>query len=475
MPKEQRELLEQYGAVALAGNASLFVGAGLSQAAGYPGWVGLLEPLRNEANLPELKHDSPLLAQYFVDSKPGGQEVLESYILEQMLSVKAAPAGGHRFLAQLPVADIWTTNYDTLLEQAMPGIRVVAAEKDIVERRRPTKRRLTKMHGSLKLDKPEWLASPVITRSSYESYEHDYPRIWALLRSTYLTRTFLFLGFSFLDPNIEILLRLSRSLFDRGAPEHFTVLKRPTEPDEKRLHELRVRDLEKSGVAVCEIEDHAELVPLLESLVRRTREPRLFVSGSNPTDGSPPVRDMGKRLAHRLADFDIKIQSLAGDAGLAVSFPFGFAREAHGRYDPSEIVFYFRKEASGKRPVTLQKRVGTAVYTAKDREDILDEVLPEVRALVVIGGGTRTGEELGRAQALRIPIIPLPTSGGAAKEIYRIYSFDDLTQMEPTAELMRLWDNLMSIDEDIVVDAVHKLIQSAMYLKYSSSCHTLKI
>jgi hypothetical protein len=465
MPKEQRELLEQYGAVALAGNASLFVGAGLSQAAGYPGWVGLLEPLREDADLPPIPHDSPLLAQYYVDSKPGGQDLLEAHILESIARVPANITKGHQFLAQLPVADIWTTNYDTLLERAMPGIRVVASEADMVERRLPTKRRLTKMHGSLRLDSANWMARPIITRSSYESYEHNYPRIWSLLRSTYLTRTFLFLGFSFLDPNIEILLRLSRSLFDRGAPEHFTVLRTPIDSSERRMHELRVRDLERSGVAVCEIADYGELVPFLERLVRRTREPVLFVSGSDPGD-APPVRDIGKKLAHRLADLGLEIVSLAGAAGLAVSFPFGFALDAYKRYDPSRIRFYFRKAESGRTKAAppLEARVGTAVYTGKSREETLSDLLPQMRAMVVLGGGDRTRMEVEQAQALRLPIVPLPSSGGTARWLYGKHSVTDLMQTDIDPKIELHWGNLASVDDDIVVGAAQKLVQKAMYL-----------
>jgi hypothetical protein len=473
---DQRELLDHYGAVALAGNASLFVGAGLSQAAGYPGWNELLEPLRVSAGLPELPQDPPLLAQYYVDSRPGGLELLETHIIDVMRHCTTEPTAGHRFLRKLPVNDIWTTNYDTLLENSMPDVRIIANEADIVERRLPTRRRLTKMHGSFRQDMSGWRTKPVITRSSYEAYEHDFPRIWSMLRSTYLTRTFLFLGFSFQDPNVEILLRLSRTLFDQGAPEHFTVLRSPSDPADIKLHDLKVRDLERSGIAVCEISDFREIEPLLERLVRRTREPLLFVSGSIPnatrggaTVGHDLIRDVGKKLASRLADDDIEVVSLAGPAAMAVSFPLAYNHKMYNRYEPGRIRFYFREAVSerDRSAPPLEERSGTAIYTGKTRDGILNDLLPEVRAMVVLGGGQRTREEVEIAKSLQVPIVPIPIAGGVGEEIYHEDGPVGLLEGMSGAVDALLWRNLGVADADICISAAHKLIVQAMFLTQS--------
>jgi hypothetical protein len=150
------------------------------------------------------------------------------------------------------------------------------------------------MHGSIRPGPPpEWASEPVASRSDYERYELDRPRTWALLRATYATRSFLFLGFSFADPNVEVLLRLARSHGLASGDRHLTVIRRPREDDERdgpdgvRLHEL-VRDLEASGIAVHEIAEYGDLVPLLAALVRRTRSPRLFVADSGDRDDVLP-------------------------------------------------------------------------------------------------------------------------------------------------------------------------------------------
>jgi SIR2-like domain len=461
----ERNLLDQYGAAVLAGNASLFVGAGMSLEAGFPGWADLLKGPRRQAKIPNIP-DLPLMAQYYVLSTPGGREELESHILRTLSAIAPTPTKGHELIKRLGVGDIWTTNYDCLLERAIPTARIVTSEEDLVKRSVSSSKQITKMHGSLKDSEPSgWRELPVITRSDYEQYETLHPRMWASLRASYMTRSFLFLGFSFSDPNIEILLRLSRTLLNVGAPEHFTVLKRPSDPREVRNHELRVQDLEASGMAVHEIHDYDDIAPLLERLVRRTRKARLFIAGSEGTNPED-VLTVGKKIGHRLAEIPIEVVSLAGPAGLAVSFPFGYSLRANSSYSPDRIKFYFRQTASPPPP--LEQRMGTAVYTGWTRDEILDDVLPECRAVLVLGGGERTKEEVDRSVALRLPVVPVPLSGGTARRTYDESTIDILLGRAASEADMRDWQNLKDGDSDVATAAVLRLVRRAMYLEIPS-------
>jgi SIR2-like domain len=462
MPMSERDLLDQYGAAVLARNASLFVGAGMSLEAGYPGWGDLLKGPCKRAKIPSIS-DLPLMAQYFVLSTPGGREELQNHMLKVLSKVEPRPTKGHELIRRLTVGDIWTTNYDCLLELAIPEARIISSEEDLVKRSVSSSRQITKMHGSLK--KPPlsgWRAPPVITRSDYEQYEMLHPRIWALLKASYMTRAFLFLGFSFSDPNIEILLRLSRTLLDVGTPEHFTVLRKPGAVKELRNHELRVQDLESSGIAVHEIDSFDDMVPLLERLVQRTRKARLFISGSEGTDPEE-VRAIGKKVGHRLAETPIEIASLAGSAGLAVAFPFGYSLQANEEYSPDRIKFYFRQSTSAPPP--LEQRMGTAVYTGWTRERILDDVLPECRATLVLGGGERTMDEVTRSKILRMPVIPIPASGGTAMDVYEHHKIGDLLGRNASEADMTDWQNLGDRDSDVSTAAVLRLVRRSMFLQ----------
>jgi predicted Rossmann-fold nucleotide-binding protein len=417
-----------------------------------------------DAELPDID-DLPLLAQYYTAVTPGGLEALRKHVLLELSRVSPTPTDGHNYLSEVPVDDIWTTNYDCLLEKTMPDVRVVASDDDIRNRHLTTKRRLTKMHGSLTLEQPiKWRTHPIITRADYEQYERLHPRMWASLVSTYLTRTFLFLGFSFTDPNIEVLLRLSRRLADSGAPEHFTILRRPGDPGEERLFRLRVDDLEQSGVGVCEIDDYAELEPFLKMLALRTRPPVLYVTGSGRDGADVSIQELGNRLGHRLADEAIDIVSLGGSAGLAVSLPFDFALRAAAKYSPTRIRFYFRQKEGSPTPA-LPRRLGTAIYTGRERSETVQMALGESRAVAVLGGGPRTLEEVGIAREQQLPVVPLPTSRGVAKQIYDQFPVETLLSgINISSDVSRDWANLADPNADIAAAAGARLLRLAMYL-----------
>lgn len=455
----ERDMLRLYGEAVMAGNAALFIGAGLSQAAGHPGWPQLLEEPSLRAAIPKAVEDLPLAAQYFVQETPGGREALESHILARLSDVKVDPTEGHRLLARLPVDDIWTTNYDCLIEESIPDVTVVANENDLRDRQMAGHRRIIKMHGSLSQEnKPSWLASPVITRRDYEQYETLHPRMWSLLRATFLTRSFLFLGFSFTDPNVEVLLRLSRALHSIGTPEHFTVLRRPSAPESVRLHDLRVRDLEESGIGVCEVVDFNELAPMIGKLIRRTRPRRLFLSGSDPGQGD--FLELCRTLGHRLAQESVSLASLAGTAAMEISFAFGRSLIAEERYDSDRVRFYFRPKPEQPTP-QLRERIGTAIYTVLPKEELRWAVLAESRALLVIGGGETTREEVSAAIEQGVPVVPLAMSGGTALDIWSNTTAETLGITDGES---RDWALLNHDDAHISVAAAVRLVSQAMYL-----------
>src|SRR5580700_8810881 len=124
MPLSQDELVRQFGPMVLAGTASLFVGAGLSQGAGYPGWGELLDPIRSEAAIPVNLDDLPLVAEYYIQQVAGGRDRLNAGLLSRLVAVspKPTPTEGHKLLAKLNIAETWTTNYDRLIEEADPDL-----------------------------------------------------------------------------------------------------------------------------------------------------------------------------------------------------------------------------------------------------------------------------------------------------------------------------------------------------------------
>jgi hypothetical protein len=430
--------------------------------AGLPSWPKLIEPLIDGLGLTGLC-DLALAAEYYEQNTAGGRPRLEEHLAKELSSV-TVPSEGHKLVTTLGVSELWTPNFDPLLETSDPAFTVVNIDDD-ASAIATGNRVIIKMHGGFSLDgsgTPHWKGRPVITRGDFERYSVEHPRLWAALQASYLTRTMLFLGFSFTDPNIELLLGLARRQGTSSGNHHLAVLRRPTDAAEVIEHNLRVKDLELNGVAVCEIADFDDLVPLLRSLKRRTRPSCLFVAGSGDDIG-PWCDEMGAAIAEHLS-WDVA--SLGGDAGWLTTRRVGIQRRATDQYDPSALRLYFRSKP-GEPPPPLTERVGTAVFSHHDRHPLVDEVMEGCRAMLLIGGGNRTTEEVDLALELGLGVVPIAASGGAALAAWEAATAAGADSRRllvggRTAD-SAIWAQLGSSDVYLARQAATTLLEQAMY------------
>lgn len=464
MPLTRLDLVTEVGNACDLGNGAVFVGAGLSRAAGLPDWTDLLEDPRAKSNVPnspETRADLPLLAEYILADGKLTRGHLEQHILEMVSASDVSPTPMHASLARLPVDQIWTTNYDPLIERATPDAQVIAMDDDI-QRIGTARKVVVKMHGSIAPSPPaRWIAPPVITRSDFEVYESQHRRTWAMLQASYLSKTFLFLGFSFADPNVGVLQRLSRIHGTATSNRHVAVMRRPgdSSPDEQRLHDLRVLDLEDSGVRVHEIDAYDELQPILTALIRRTRTPRLFIAGSDQGDAGH--RACCDAVAREVADkTSWELCSLGGHSGWRTTQAVARIRRSEGNYDPSRMVFHFRR--SEARPPEMDERVGTAVFTDLEREPLVKGLLEESRAALAISGGTRTMQEIEWATACGVGVVPLAMSGGAARAFWEQH-LDSPPDLGGSSTDLATWHLLGSENLAVASRAAARLLDQAMY------------
>lgn len=433
---------------------------------GLPSWSTLLQDPRVNARIPDVITDLSLVAEYIVRDQ--GDEPLRTHILNHLCAaMPAKPPGVHLLLGRLPVREFWTTNYDQLLEAACPDADVIVRDEEVRDLKLHA-RTILKLHGSVDCSTASWVTPPVMTRTSFEMYELDHPRLWALLRASYLSRTMLFLGFSFTDPNVELLLSLARryktSVFDR----HFAVLKRPDPEtgDKVREHDLRVLDLEASGVRICEIQDYSDHETLLRSLVRRTRPSTHFISGSAGSVSRDDLRKWCLAIAPHIAgETKWKTISLGGDAGWLTTQEVARIRRTEKTYDPEHLALYFR--AKNEPAPQLDERVGTAIYTDLTRETLVPRLLEDCRALLAIGGGQRTHEELDWAAERGVGIIPLAASGGAAESYWRCHR-DCPPQLGGQPVDLRAWEHLHSDSHESAAKAAMSLLRQAMYSRWAA-------
>ena len=107
------------------------------------------------------------------------------------------PGSAHERLLRLPWADVFTTNWDTLLERASKTVRdrayaIVRTKNDIPWGPRP---RIVKLHGSL----PD--PRLVLTEEDYRTYPTVFSPFVNMVQQAMMETVFVLIGFSGNDPN----------------------------------------------------------------------------------------------------------------------------------------------------------------------------------------------------------------------------------------------------------------------------------
>jgi len=460
---ESNEVIELFARAVRQHTATIFLGAGTSMGAKYPSWDELIGQILTDSGVPATVTNAPLAAEYAAHqlSRPHFEDRLLAE-LNKVSPIDVPPVV--RMLGQLPVSEYWTTNYDNLIELALADSRVERVVRDAdyaaLNDASATKR-ITKMHGSLShsdAGKARWEESPIITRGDFERYEYEHPLIWAQLKAQFLTNSFLFLGFSFDDPNIEVLLRLSRSL-PPGLQrrQHFATMRKPIAADSQREFELRIQDLERSGINVATVDEYEDIDKLVEDILRRSKKPNVFISGSGLDDTS---RALAEQIGYALGQIDdIVMSSLAGEAGVSASFGLFKTLEGKGSYSPERIKFYFRKSVTRNASADFD-RIGSSLYTNLAVEEMRSQVLDQCTALVSIGGGDRSKAEVDAALERGIPVIPVASVAGTSRTLW-----ETKTSAELNVEHMLSatnWDKLRSDQAMTVATVVAEAVKRSI-------------
>jgi hypothetical protein len=314
MPMNEVEsLVRAYLAALREDNAAVFAGAGLSIPTGLVDWRALLRDIANDIHL-DVDRESDLIsvAQFHVNERGGRHRINQALVSE--FAERATLSENHRLLAALPIKTYWTTNYDTLIEQALRGAHKRPDVKSTTGNLATTLPRrdavVYKMHGDVA--QPD---AAVVTRDDYEAYSETHRLFSAALQGDLVSKTFLFIGFSFSDPNLGFVLGRIRLLLGENRREHFCLLRRVAPADfasaadfefARARQDLQVRDLRRYGIVGVLVDDYTQYTDLLRRLVAAYRRGRVFVSGSGDAfepwslgDAQRFIRELGHRIVHR--------------------------------------------------------------------------------------------------------------------------------------------------------------------------------
>lgn len=430
-PADEREVfLADYLKELRENNAAVFVGAGLSRGAGYVDWVGLLSPIAAGLGLDASREtDLVGVAQFHLNANASNRHQLNQLLVNEFSDLHE-PSENHRLLARLPVGTYWTTNYDRLIERALEdaGRRVDAkyTVKQLATTRRGRDAILYKMHGDI--EHPD---DAVLTKDDYERYHRTHGPFITALAGDLVEQTFLFLGFSFTDPNLDYVLGRIRATFERNQRRHFCIMKKRLRLRGERGRDFQyavnrqalvVQDLLRFNIKALFVDDYTDITAILRTLANRFRRRTVFISGSAEDYGSwgrAATEEFVSRLAAALINQDYRIASGFG-LGIGSAIVTGATQQIYssrtrtleeqlilrpfptGIADPKE-----RQRTSVRYREELLAQAGLAIFVMGNKADA---------GSIVDADGMRQEFEL--AKQLGLQVIPIGASGFVAEKLW---------------------------------------------------------
>jgi hypothetical protein len=465
----REQFIKSYVKDIRSGKAAVFAGAGLSASAGYVNWATLLKDIAQQLGLDSYKegNDLPALAQYYRNEVKSRNELTE-LILNEFNDIHL-PGERHHKLVHLPIHTFWTTNYDHLLEKALKDVGKIAdVKKDDSSFTHSLKKvdaTVYKMHGDV-IDP----AKTVLLKEEYENYPFSHPTMQSALKLDLLCKNFLFVGFSFTDPNLSQILGnllALRSIQGYEHRTHYCILRKASQNEgetdddfhyRQRKEELFANDLQRLGIQTVWIEQYEELDTIINELHKEYYKRTVFISGAayryEPW-GKDKAEEFVFKLSQRLVSEGFRLVSGYG-LGIGNSVVCG----------AMDQIYMKEKKQLTDEIITRPFPQGIKDFKRSWRQHREDMISYSGISLFIFGNKIKDGEVIlsdGMQEEYEISerqgniLIPIASTGYKAKELYdKLMKDHDTYNSHP-----KLWD---AVSNEAAYKDINELVDNVMAL-----------
>ncbi len=419
-PNDRRDeiydFIDTFSDAIRSNRAAVFIGSGFSYGY-YPSWKEFLDPFGKQFGVDDDSLKLSTKAQYCFNN--GGEEAIRSALKNVFSSENRLckeDSSKHRCLLSLPINEYWTTNYDPLIEDHLGKLNF---KFDTIVSNQSYKNRIFKdvrvfkLHGSY--DKPQFC---VISDDDYKKFPKGREILTYELKASLCTKTFLYLGYSFSDSDIQRLIDELNLLFENGEGgplKGYWIVTREGLNKNKVDSEInnRVKNFKRMNIAPVIVDDYGDVDGILERLRKKVNSKRVFISGSymNPDDASSEIT---KGLVKKLVEEKYEIFNGYGlNIGQdVIAGAFDAAKKDDVRYfDKTVHLFPMPRRTKNKKEVYSEIREVTA-----ERSSVA----------IFIGEGNPKKdpssdgmlEEYEKAKSVGNLVIPVAVSGGISRIIW---------------------------------------------------------
>ena len=205
------EINKQITKAIIQNNLVIFAGSGLSHRFNLPNWKKMVQELINEVDKPIFKAYLPLIENSVEDGGMSPIEVLEklksehstiSSYVKKNFNIHDGDFNLHKKIFNL-TGKVITTNYDNAFEKATDNkisASIYTSEYNINEVNKNNEPYIFKLHGSY--TEPD---KCIVFQDQYNKLYNEESAAREKLKSIFIEKTILFVGFSFNDPDINLI------------------------------------------------------------------------------------------------------------------------------------------------------------------------------------------------------------------------------------------------------------------------------
>ena len=284
------------------GNLVLFIGAGMSQGAGLPGWAGLLEKGLEYAQRQQITVKAGeirelmkggakdlLLAAHQLRQDLGDRNFYE-FLRDVCVNEKIHPTAAHRLLQDVRCAAILTTNYDRLIEQSFPAATPMHTHRDgaeLADVNAKPRFAIVKVHGDVYRGD-----TLILGQKDYQKAIFGELGFRQFFEAMAQTRTLLFLGCSLTDPDFLLYLQALNFHLGGHLGPHFAFMRT------KGMNAITRKNFEDTyGVRIIGDDDRDDY-PDFEGLLRELRAGRI------PQPQMDDIRNLIEESGYRVTAVD---------------------------------------------------------------------------------------------------------------------------------------------------------------------------
>ena len=420
--------VRNYANAIIDGEAAVFAGAGVSMPSGYPSWSKLVKPLAREIGLDVGRESNYIsLAQYYSNARRSRWDI--EHLIRREFSKACEPSDDLMLLAQMPIDTYWTTNYDSLIEDSLRkhGKRCdsVDNERELSSLVPGSDAIVYKMHGDAR--HPD---SCIITKDDYESYSTTHELFINHLKTALTSKTFLFIGYGFGDPNFEAVLARIRQVLQGSVRTHYYLARKVKKEGlskkqfryKKKQQRMFLDDLARYGIQAVLFDTFADISKALKDINKLVKCNTIFISGS--------AAEYGGKWDKNAAGLVYKLTSKLLKKGFRIITGHG---QGVGSYVISTAITELNPKEFDKRLVIRAVPYEEKKYKKKYKKMMVEyrRSMTESAGIgiflfgnkwekgeIVNASGVREEYELMRSQDDKI-IIPIPSTGYEAERIFK--------------------------------------------------------